>query len=933
MTYGSLDLPLRYQREILQQVRSEDALLILAQGLSMPRIVTNLLQSYDQAGNLVILIGADSQQEAWLGEGMAELVSRDQTSRQVQGGLLPMATARRPRGLRIINTDKMGVVQRERLYSKGGVFSITSQILVVDLLTGLLDAEKITGVIVLKAEKVSISSTEAFIMRIFRQRNKTGFIKAFSDTPESFATGFAPLTRVLQSLFLRTPILMPRFHADVIESLEGQKGDVIELEIALSDSMRDIQNAILECMEACIAELKRGVPGLDLDVEDWNIDSALHREFERSIRRQLDPVWHRVSWKTRQLVSDIGLLRQLLQYVLTYDPVSFNKILDIIVTSNTKSTGSVRQHQSPWLFLDAANTIFSLARKRIFPQADAVDADGVGGLFENRDLYASLEELPKWSTLSEVLEEIEQEIHLNTVEVGVPDTTLIMCSDERTCRQLEEYLHFAKYDETEREYSGADYMRRRLRDYLGWKSTFGKVKENLMENDSAQQAVGKAGQSEQNGSSTNVRGKQPFAKRRRVRGAMSNVGRIPVTAAEADESEVNRLTSVIENSAETFDLPDDSVLESDVDYYKLLDNDSLVVILPYNGDLDDRTLEELRPRFIVMYEPDASFIRRVEVYRSTHLSSSRRLKVYFMYYKGSVEEQRYLSSVRREKDAFTRLIRERGSMALTLNDPGGILDPQEQFLRTINTRIAGGGRLKSATAEPPRIVVDLREFRSSLPNLLHGRNLTVVPCMLTVGDYIITDTMCVERKSVSDLISSLNSGRLYSQCEMMVQHYTTPLLLIEFDQSKSFSLIPLAEASSKSTGTISPTDLQTKLVLLTLAFPALKIIWSSSAYATAEIFEDLKKTHPEPDPMKAVRVGLDDLSQYGSGNSSSSMVNVASQDLLRSMPGITGKNYHNVMFEVESVQALSNLPQEDLINLLGPENGRTLYNFVNKGEP
>ena len=59
-----------------------------------------------------------------------------------------------------------------------------------------------------------------------------------------------------------------------------------------------------------------------------------------------------------------------------------------------------------------------------------------------------------------------------------------------------------------------------------------------------------------------------------------------------------------------------------------------------------------------MYEPDAAFIRRVEVYRSSH--SDRNVRVYFMYYGGSVEEQRYLSAVRREKDAFTKLITEKG---------------------------------------------------------------------------------------------------------------------------------------------------------------------------------------------------------------------------------------------------------------------------------
>jgi hypothetical protein len=67
-----------------------------------------------------------------------------------------------------------------------------------------------------------------------------------------------------------------------------------------------------------------------------------------------------------------------------------------------------------------------------------------------------------------------------------------------------------------------------------------------------------------------------------------------------------------------------------------------------------------------------------------------------------VEEQRYLSVVRKEKDAFSRLIREKGNMALVIQSDIAVEDPQEFFLRTINTRIAGGGRI-AATAEPPRV--------------------------------------------------------------------------------------------------------------------------------------------------------------------------------------------------------------------------------------
>lgn len=51
----------------------------------------------------------------------------------------------------------------------------------------------------------------------------------------------------------------------------------------------------------------------------------------------------------------------------------------------------------------------------------------------------------------------------------------------------------------------------------------------------------------------------------------------------------------------------------DCDYFELYENDNLLLVLPYDGDMDDRVLEEMRPRYVVMYEPNAAFIRRVEV--------------------------------------------------------------------------------------------------------------------------------------------------------------------------------------------------------------------------------------------------------------------------------------------------------------------------------
>ena len=67
---------------------------------------------------------------------------------------------------------------------------------------------------------------------------------------------------------------------------------------------------------------------------------------------------------------------------------------------------------------------------------------------------------------------------------------------------------------------------------------------------------------------------------------------------------------------------------------------------------------------------------------------------------------------------------------------------------------------------------------------------------MQVGDYILSPEMCVERKSLSDLRQSFQSGRLYNQAEAMSKHYKTPILLIEFDRDRAFALHSSAELGS-----------------------------------------------------------------------------------------------------------------------------------------
>ncbi len=888
--------------------------------------MTNILHAYDAAGNnLILVVGADERENGWIGEALAEHAA--------------ISMSPKARGLSIVNTDVMSVGTREKMYAQGGIFSITSRILVVDLLTSLLAPETITGLVVLHADRVVATSLEAFILRIYRQRNKAGFLKAFSDNPEPFTTGFAPLSTMMRNLFLRNVSLWPRFQVVVAQALEGKKkAEVIELEVSMSDSMRDIQNAIVECVEVSIGELKKSNSGLEM--ENWNVDSALFKQFDMVVRRQLDPVWHRVSWKTKQIVNDLTVLRGMLHSLLTYDAVSFNRHLDTILATHSPPSGSTRQNQSPWLFLDAAHTIFDTAKRRVYTgkptQGDTDDIES---------LRPVLEEQPKWAILAEVLEEIDRDLYFNPVARDDSNgTILIMCTDTEQCRQLREYLqtmhvrpatarvHDDEEEGKEEGPSAAFMLRRRLRKYFIWKKDFAKISATLFADN---QTALNGSTNTRNQSKTSYRGKPPANKRRRVRGG-ANAGSGPsraangsILASEDKPLEVASLISEIQpteaESAQKEEILADP-LDDMEDYYQLYDMQDLVVIHAYDGDMDEHVLEEAKPRYIIMYEPDTSFVRRIEVYRSSH--NDRNVRVYFLYYGGSVEEQRYLSSVRREKDAFTRLIKEKSSMSVVMTlDAHGIEDPQEAFLRTINTRIAGGGRL-AATAQPPRVVVDVREFRSSLPSLLHGRSMVIIPCMLTVGDYILSPNICVERKSIKDLISSFKDGRLYNQAETMQLHYKSPMLLIEFDQNKSFTLEPFADLSgslSSMSSSNASSDLQSKLVLLTLAFPKLRIIWSSSPYQTAEIFESLKTQEPEPDPIAAVRVGLE-----GGQKVEDQSFNREPQDMLRVVPGVTGKNIKSLVVEMGSLREVANASVEELEPAVGKEAGRQIYRFFIK---
>jgi len=50
-----------------------------------------------------------------------------------------------------------------------------------------------------------------------------------------------------------------------------------------------------------------------LDTDEVTVETAVTKNFDRVIRMLVDPVWHQLSAKTKQLIADLKTLREILQ--------------------------------------------------------------------------------------------------------------------------------------------------------------------------------------------------------------------------------------------------------------------------------------------------------------------------------------------------------------------------------------------------------------------------------------------------------------------------------------------------------------------------------------------------------------------------------------------------------------------------------------------
>lgn len=332
-------------------------------------------------------------------------------------------------------TNETPAKQRAALYMGGGVMCVTSRILIVDILNCVVPLHLLTGIIVNHAHQIHPASIDAFILRLYRQENKVGFIRAFSDEPASLASGIGTLERAMKCLMLKNLYPWPRFHQKVIDSLSATSTvKLVELRVSLSKSMKMIQAGLVECLNQCLLEIKRCNSGMDFD--ELNLENTFYLNFDGLLRKQLEFSRNATSARTKQIARDISTLRRLLGYLVSYDCVTFFSFLETIRAANSLNAKSVFKQDfiaSPWLMVDAAHVVFEQAKRRVYKLSDPKNYKSAN--------IVNLEEQPKWRVLLQILNEIEQDRSkilncqsLDCDAIGL--NILIMTNGERTCRQI-----------------------------------------------------------------------------------------------------------------------------------------------------------------------------------------------------------------------------------------------------------------------------------------------------------------------------------------------------------------------------------------------------------------------------------------------------------------------------------------------------------------
>ncbi|MHA1711530.1 MAG: DEAD/DEAH box helicase [Candidatus Freyarchaeota archaeon] len=277
---------------------------------------------------------------------------------------------------------------------------------------------------------------------------------------------------------------------------------------------------------------------------------------------------------------------------------------------------------------------------------------------------------------------------------------------------------------------------------------------------------------------------------------------------------------------------------------------------------------------VVFYDIAPSAIRFVQ--RKGRTGRRRPGRVVFLITRGTRDEAYYWSVRRRE-----------GEMREAI---GNLEKEKRKLQRERDQQVT----LEEYFAEKEKLTIyaDVREGSSPVIQELARMEIEVVLTRLDIGDYIVSDRVGIERKTVDDFLRSIIDQRVFRQLTELSKVYEIPILIIE------------GEGLYERRG-IRPEAIGGALASIALDFKT-PVLWTKNAKETAEIIKALARREREAG-RRRIRLGvkkpgtIKELQEY----------------LVAALPGVDHVLARRLLQKFRTVERVFTASEKELIEVYG----------------
>ena len=177
---------------------------------------------------------------------------------------------------------------------------------------------------------------------------------------------------------------------------------------------------------------------------------------------------------------------------------------------------------------------------------------------------------------------------------------------------------------------------------------------------------------------------------------------------------------------------------------------------------------------------------------------------------------------------------------------------------------------------------------------------------LDIADYVLSEKVGVERKSVKDFVNSIIDKRLLTQVKALRENFERPLLIIE------------GEDDIYSVRNIHPNAIRGMLSAIVIDYEV-PIIWTKNFIETAAFLKVLAKREQEnKDKDFGIRFDKKPLT-----------TKELQEFIVESLPGVGPKLSKSLLEKFKSIKDIAQSSKEDLsdIDKMGPKKAKDIYDI------